>query len=446
MVNLRSRPHKQLEIASSSNQRQTPVKDPPVYAHLPHRVTVKAVEAFEAVEVVDYIEQKSNQAKTQAILNETIGKHRIEYIYPAQESQFQVDCSSTGNFQLVNVQWQGAFKLEQDPLPNRYSIYLVSSGVLDQQIDSPPVSTLQQQVFCCSPQIATILSPGQGLASTSSSEGQALLISIDASLIDYALNKLLVSEVSLKGNRSPQQPIIFQNSIDLTCELGLSLQKLIQFLWAATAKVNLTDFSSLVFKNLEKAFSACLVEGLTSNYSEELLYLQEGSLACHVRKAQAFAKSHLHENIKLGEIASAAGVCPRLLQKAFSQECGYSPMQFVARSRLEQIRQDLERSTTNTKIIDVMMDYCVTEGGKFARDYHQLFGEKPSETLKRSSQVNQIDVQLWQEIDDVQSNQVIGGSLSGSMQPIFTPANLPLQHHLQLLPFYPFKLGFGRDN
>jgi AraC-like DNA-binding protein len=399
------------------------------------------------VEAVDNTKRKFHQARTQVILAETIGPHRIKHIDPAQEYQFQIDDCSTGNLQLVDIQWQGAFKLEQDPLVNRYSIYLVSSGVLDQQIDSPPVSTLQQQVFCCSPQIATILSPGQRLLSTSSSEGQALLISIDASLIDRALNQLLVNGVSLKGNRSLKQPIIFQNRIDLNCELGLSLQKLIQFLWEAAARFGLTDFSALVFKKLEAAFSACLVEGLTSNYSEELRYLQEGSLACHVRKAQTFVKSHLHKDLKLGEIAAAAGVCPRLLQKAFAQECSCSPMQFVARSRLEQIRQELAQgSTANTKIIDVMMNYGFSEGGKFARDYNQLFGEKPSETLKKSSQVNQTDVYLWQEIDDIQSDKFVGGSLSGSMQPIFTPANLPLQHHLQLPPFYPFKLGFGRDN
>ncbi len=436
-MNLQSLPHNQLEIGSSFKQCETPVKDPPSYTYLQNRVVVSAV---------DDAKRESHQTRTQTILIKTIREHRIESLDPAQDAQFQIDFSSTGNLQLVDVQWQSAFKLEQDPLAQHYSIYLVSSGALDQQIDSTPVSALQQ-AFCCSPQTATILSPGQRLASTSSPAGQALLISIDSSLIDHALNKLMVGGASLKGNRSLKHPIIFQNSIDLTSELGLSLQKLMQFLWEATAKVNLTDFSALVFKKLEKAFSACLVEGLTSNYSDELRYLQEGSLACHVRKAQAFVRSHLHEDINLGSISTAAGVCPRSLQKAFSQECGCSPMQFVARSRLEQVRQELEQgSTANTKIIDVMMSYGFTEGGKFARDYHQLYGEKPSETLKRSHQVNQSDAQLWQEIDDVRSDQVVGGELIGSIPSIFIPTNFPLQHHLQFRSFCPLKLNFGRDN
>ncbi len=351
-----------------------------------------------------------NQAM-QAVLTNVIGAHRMSPQDPLTDYHFDTDLLSTGNFELVNVQWQGAFKLEHNLIEDRYIIWIALAGCLYQKIGL-------HQTLCCSLDTATIISPGQKLESIASDTGEALLISIDRLGIDSAVGKLI--------DRTLKQPVVFIPSIDLTHHLGLSLKKFVQFLWEAAAQSNLADFSSLVLRKLEKAFLSCLVEGLLSNYSEELLYQHDGALSCHARKAQAFIESHLQEDIKLGDIATATGVCPRLLQKAFSQHCGCSPMRFLTQARLQRIRQELERATSDLKIVDVMMNYGFTQGGKFAKEYQQLFGEKPSDTLKRSSQCHQVDAPLWTEIDDARSALIVGGcDAIGSSQMVFTSEHLP---------------------
>ncbi len=337
----------------------------------------------------------SSHTRMEEVLANVIGAHRISPQDPLTDCRFDTDLLSTSNLALIRIQWEGAFKLEQEAIEDRYIICIAIAGFLDQKIDL-------DHSFCCSLNTATIISPGKRLESIASDTGEALLISIDLKSIESAVGKLL--------NRSLKQPVVFMPRIDLTHEFGMSLKKLIQFLWEAAKQSNLADFSSLVLRKLEKAFLACLVEGMLSNYSEELLYQHDGALACHVRKAQAFIESHLEEDINLGDIAAAAGVCGRLLQKAFAQHCGCSPMRFVTHTRLQRIRQVLEAATSDLKVVDVMMNYGFTQGGKFARDYQQLFGEKPSETLKRSSQLNRQHSPLWQSIDDAQSDRVVGGA------------------------------------
>ena len=345
-----------------------------------------------AAESRSQVAPNSSQAM-QAVLTNVIGAHRMSRQVPLTDYHFDTNLLSTGNFELVNVQWQGAFKLEQD-LEDRYIICIALAGCLDQKIGL-------HQTLCCSRDTATIISPGQKLESIASDTGEALLISIARLEIDSAVGKLL--------DRTLKQPVVFIPSIDLTHELGLSLKKFGQFLWEATAQSNRADFSSLVLRKLEKAFLSCLAEGLLSNYSEELLYQHDGALSCHVRKARAFIESHLQEDINLGDLAAAAGVCSRLLQKAFSQHCGCSPMRFVTQARLQRIRQVLAAATSDLKIVDVMMNYGFTQGGKFAKEYQQLFGEKPSETLKRAIQCNRQHSPLWQSIDDAQSDRFVGG-------------------------------------
>ena len=347
--------------------------------------------------------RRSSQAQKRQVTIDVIGEHQIGLDNSLWDYTFEIQHLNTGNFQLIDLQWQETFQLTQTTPADRYLIFLVYSGHLNQTID------LQQT--CCSPNIATIVGPSQKLTSSSSQEGQALSIAIDRDSIDNALGKLL--------DRHLKQPLIFRADIDLASDLGLSLKKFLQFLWDATAGAGAVS-ASFVLKELELAFVACIIKGLPSNYTEELQYQHEGALAAHVRKAQAFIESHLQEDINLGAIAAAAGVCPRLLQKAFAQECGCSPMRFVTHARLQRIRQELELATSDLKIVDVMMNYGFTQGGKFAKEYQQLFGEKPSDTLKRSIQCHPADAPLWAEIDDARSDRIVGGCHARSSQMVFT--------------------------
>jgi AraC-like DNA-binding protein len=399
-LNLKSLPSKNSGTSQDSYMRIIEIEQTPAYQRSKHRVAVGDPSTGE---------QTSSQAQTQEILANVIGSHRIHSNDPVTDCQlFHSHHLITSNFQIVDLQWQGAFQLERDPLVDRYIICLVLAGSLTHKIDSP--LNQRHQTVDCESDTATIVSPGQKVAAIASKEGKALLISIERESIDSAVSNLLVGGAALKGTRQLKQAVIFQPSIDVTSELGLSLKKFLQFLWESTQDAG-TAATSLFIQKLEQAFLACAIEGLANNYTEELLYQTDGALACHVRKAQAFIESHLHEDIKLGDIAAATSVCSRLLQKAFSHHCGCSPMRFVTQTRLQRIRQDLESATTDTKIVDVMMHYGFTQGGKFAKEYQQLFGEKPSETLKRSSQFNATrSSPLWQQLDDPRSEGIAGGS------------------------------------
>ena len=313
----------------------------------------------------------------------------------------RIDCSSFGNFQLLNLEWRSTFTLQQDPIDGAYLIYVPFSGYLDGGIDSPQtVDRSARGDAMGTHQTATLINPARSFTGISSETGQALLMWIDRQLIEEVLETLL--------DRSLKQPLLFDDTIDLTSDFGISLQKLVQFL-ALHQDPAQTVSSVLVQEELERALLTCLLKGASNNHSEEILYCTHGAFACYVTKARSFIESHLHEDIKLADIAAAVGICPRLLQKAFSEHCGCSPMRILNYTRLQRIRQELERSSINTRIVDVMMCYGFTQGGKFAKEYQQLFGEKPSDTLKRASHAHQPESQLWQEIDDQQSEQVSGG-------------------------------------
>lgn len=310
--------------------------------------------------------QNDSLEKVQEVLAQVIGAHHLNSVPSVPVPVCQADYVNPGNFRLAHLQWQGALHIEQQQPDHLYVIYLVLAGSIEQQIN-------QRQTIHCASDLAIILSPGQILVGTTSNQGEALLIGMERHLVEQSLEAIL--------ERPLNQPVVFEPAISLAHELGGSLKEFAQFLWKGVADAAV--LSPLVIEELEQAFLACLLKGVPHNYSEALLQHCVGALPCYVQKAQAFIAANLQLDLRLEDISAAVGVSSRLLEKAFACHCDCSPMQFLKQMRLHRVREELCQATSETRVVDVMLRHGFVQGGKFARAYRELFGELPSETLKR---------------------------------------------------------------
>jgi AraC-like DNA-binding protein len=82
----------------------------------------------------------------------------------------------------------------------------------------------------------------------------------------------------------------------------------------------------------------------------------------------------------LADLARAAGVAPRTLQKQFRAALGKSPGAAIRHARLARARQELLRGN---KVTDAALSCQFSHMGRFAADYRARYGETPSATLKR---------------------------------------------------------------
>lgn len=304
---------------------------------------------------------------SRGLLKSSIGLHSLDLISPYKGITFEVNPRAVGKFKLLYLHWSGQFQLKHR-LPNAlYLIYLALEGSLAVQLNNSKLLKASAN------EAAVIVNPGQEVVVRPSDRGQALAIAIERTLVEKTLGSLL--------DKHPKKYIIFYSTINRAHKLGRSLIELGKFLWEVEDEESAT--SSLMLSELEQAFLTCLLKGLPHNYSETLLLQRVGVLACYVQKAQVYIESNLQEDLKLSDIAAAVAVSPRILQKAFAQHCGCSPMQFFKRIRLQHAREELCNAKRGTKVTDVMLRYGFNQGGKFAKSYREMFGELPSETLKR---------------------------------------------------------------
>ena len=103
-----------------------------------------------------------------------------------------------------------------------------------------------------------------------------------------------------------------------------------------------------------------------------------------IRKAERWIDANLSDAIGVEEIATAIGVSPRSVQSAFRRVRGYSPSNAILRRRLERSRAALAAAGPDDTVTKIATELGFYELGRFAVRFRQEFGEKPSETLRRS--------------------------------------------------------------
>ena len=90
--------------------------------------------------------------------------------------------------------------------------------------------------------------------------------------------------------------------------------------------------------------------------------------------------------VHIAELCTALRISRRTLHRAFSEALGIGPMDFLRKARLGAVHAVLKRSDpTTTRIGHVAAEYGFGELGRFSAYYRRLFGELPSDTLRKGS-------------------------------------------------------------
>ncbi len=140
-----------------------------------------------------------------------------------------------------------------------------------------------------------------------------------------------------------------------------------------------------------------IMEHLTSELPRKLLAMLDPPVSAdskplgHVasralNKADQFIQAHLSEPVTVYDLCKATSASERTLQYAFKERFGVSPKQYLKALRLNGVHKELaQHKGDHTKVGDVASRWGFWHMSQFAKDYHQLFGELPSETLAKTT-------------------------------------------------------------
>jgi AraC family transcriptional regulator, ethanolamine operon transcriptional activator len=102
------------------------------------------------------------------------------------------------------------------------------------------------------------------------------------------------------------------------------------------------------------------------------------------REAASILRAEREAPMSIKTLCERLRISWRALDQGFQELYGLSPKTFIRISRLHHVRRELTASDpTITSVTDVAVSWGFFQLGRFAVEYRRMFGEKPSDTLRR---------------------------------------------------------------
>jgi AraC-like DNA-binding protein len=116
------------------------------------------------------------------------------------------------------------------------------------------------------------------------------------------------------------------------------------------------------------------------------------------RKAQlleelsAWIRRNLHRSIQLSDLCRQSGYSERSLRNLFQERFQCGPAQWIRQQRMELAREKLLHADASITVTMVAESVGYQHLSQFSRDFHQTFGQRPSE-LVREARRSEIELQ-----------------------------------------------------
>ncbi len=103
-----------------------------------------------------------------------------------------------------------------------------------------------------------------------------------------------------------------------------------------------------------------------------------------LRRVRDYLQAHDDRCVTVHELCEQLGASPRALQDCFRKYIGLSPKAYLKTRKLNEARRELQHADSAlASVSDVAVHYGFWHLSQFAADYRWLFGELPSETLRK---------------------------------------------------------------
>lgn len=193
----------------------------------------------------------------------------------------------------------------------------------------------------------------------------------------------LEDHLSRLVHRPIEKPIRFDLGFDLTTPMGTSLLEAVTFLYQELGRPGGVGTHRLVREQLESLVLAQILLAVPNCYSDLLQRPERPASRARIRRVIELIEEKPDANWTLAELAAAAGVTARALQRGFKETVGMSPTAYVRAVRLDRVHADLLEQAGEVSVTDIATRWGFFHLGRFAQQYRERFGVLPSETVRR---------------------------------------------------------------
>ena len=194
----------------------------------------------------------------------------------------------------------------------------------------------------------------------------------------------LEHHLEVQTDRHHRGRLVFDRDVDLSKGAGGFLKRLMQFYMTELER----DASVAANPVFRRNFEEMLLNGLLSlpNNRSGILFDERPREVSPgiVSRAQEYMRENLGEALTISDLLRICQCGRSALFAAFRSAEGITPMEFLTEQRLQAARRNLLKPGETTSVSSAALESGFVNLGRFAQAYRKRFGERPSETLKRS--------------------------------------------------------------
>jgi AraC-like DNA-binding protein len=156
----------------------------------------------------------------------------------------------------------------------------------------------------------------------------------------------------------------------------------------AVASQTPAGLSSSVARVLHEQLLGAFIDVLAAGFGLSARGEQHKSLPRRVlmQRARDYLSANLDQPFILRALSEAACCSERVLQYAFREVYGVGPQGWFQAMKLNEANRELRAyGPGEVRVTDVALRWGFTHFGRFSVEYRRMFGERPSDTLKRVS-------------------------------------------------------------
>ena len=299
-------------------------------------------------------------------VRQIVGDSRLQLCGDADKFRAQLNHRPLPRVGMASLAF-GADCRISDVNTRRHYISIACRGAIAHQVDGQDITISGKD--------AVVLDGTQNMVVDYLDDAYELDLCIDSSELQLHLQRMT--------GESVETPREFDLALDLSHGHGASLYHLILYMLCELDRPDSMLNDNIALVNLEDMLLSSLLYGQPHNHSRLLHSSHAQAGPAFVRMAEEYIDTHAQEPIGIRELTGLTGVSAPSLFCAFRRYRGYTPMQYLKRTRLDRVHESLLDSASGDSVSTLAFRWGFTHLGRFAEAYRARFGETPSATRAR---------------------------------------------------------------
>ncbi|ADP96867.1 AraC family transcriptional regulator [Marinobacter adhaerens] len=294
-------------------------------------------------------------------VNKEIGRHTIE-LKKFEAAQSCLSFAEFSELKVSSLSYGTEVKVRSPELEKSFHLQVIMKG--NCRVTFKDAKALLETGD------AIMLNPNELIILDYSSDCEKLIINIPESAVQSSL-LFYQGCIPKSGIRFKRRPVnLFRFP---------SLIKLIE-----TVFLEIEDYNSDTFLSFDP-YKEIIVRKLLSTFISNIQRdIGDPNANNCMKNITQYIDDNLKTDINVDELAAISKVSVRSIYNMFSDSLSTTPGNYIKNRRLQRVREKLQSGAARN-VTEVALDYGFMHLGRLSCNYKELFGELPSETIKKRS-------------------------------------------------------------